>query len=157
MAAQTPLPQDALTWTYRFPCSSLVPPAGPCFLLAGQDQVAEVPGIRREGRTPLGHSWGVGSCKINIKLMWQRECGTWRWKVCQISKGAWRSWALSVQVNGEVVVIIVGDNGILVHMHARANRGQTAPNFTVENHLISLSTCKACWFILAEVISNSLQ
>lgn len=42
----------------------------------------------------------------------------------------------------EVLVIIVEDNGIwglLVRMHARANREQPSPNFSVEN-LISVHT-----------------
>lgn len=118
------------------------PPAGPYFLLAGQDQVAEVPGVRREGRTPLGHSCGVSKCRVNIKIMFQRECCKWRWKSMSDKQGSLEELGAVSPGEWEVLVIIVEDNGIwglLVHMHARANREQPSPNFSVDN-LISVHT-----------------
>lgn len=47
--------------------------AGPSFLFAGQDQVAEVTGVRTEGRAALGYSYGVWSCKLKTKSMSWRE------------------------------------------------------------------------------------
>lgn len=40
---------------------------------------------------------------------------------------------------------------LLVLMHAKANRGQTSPNFSMWNHLISLSTLITYWSFLAQI------
>lgn len=60
--------------------------------------------------------------KVNIGIL----------KLASNQQGGLEDWGTVSPGEGEVVRVNVGDKGIgipLVHMRARANRGQTSPNF----------------------------
>lgn len=100
--------------------------AGPSFLFAGQDQVAEVTGVRTEGRAALGYSYGVWSCKVKTESM------SWRENVAnENAVNQQRSLEESGAVgpgDQKVVVIIMGDKE---HLGASSNRQQTSPNISM--------------------------